>query len=73
MILPFKYKGYQVELKGVITPLTSQVKFRFSNETDDNNHVLVLNTDKDRKPYNVVNKIKRSVDDRLRYLEQTRS
>ena len=73
MILPFEYKGYQVELKGEISPLTSQVKFRFSNETDDNNHVLVLNTDKDRKPYNVVNKIKRSVDDRLRYLAQTRS
>jgi hypothetical protein len=72
MILPFKYKGYQVELKGEISPLTSQVKFRFSNETDDNSHVLVLNTDKDRKPYNVVNKIKRSVDDRLRYLAQTR-
>ena len=47
MILPFKYKGYEVELKGEISPLTSQVKFRFSNETDDNNHVLVLNTDKD--------------------------
>ena len=73
MILPFKYKGYQVELKGVITPLTSQVKFSFTNETDDNNHVLVLNTDKDSLPYNVVNKIKRSVDDRLRYLEQTRA
>ena len=73
MILPFKYKGYQVELKGEISPLTSQVKFRFSNETDDNNHVLVLNTDKDRLPYNVVNKLKRSVDDRLRYLEQTRA
>ena len=73
MIVPFKYKGYHVELKGVITPLTSQVKFRFSNETDNNSHVLVLNTDKDRKPYNVVNKIKRSVDDRLRYLAQTRS
>jgi len=73
MILPFKYKGYEVELKGEISPLTSQVKFRFSNETDDNNHVLVLNTDKDRKPYNVVNKLKRSVDDRLRYLAQTRS
>ena len=73
MILPFKYKGYQVELKGVITPLTSQIKFSFKNETDDNNHVLVLNTDKDRLPYNVVNKIKRSVDDRLRYLEQTRA
>ena len=73
MILPFKYKGYEVELKGVITPLTSQVAFRFSNETDSNYHVLTLNTDKDRKPYNVVNKLKRSVDDRLRYLEQTRS
>ena len=73
MILPFKYKGYQVELKGEISPLTSQVKFRFSNETDDNNHVLMLNTNKDRLPYNVVNKLKRSVDDRLRYLEQTRA
>ena len=73
MILPFKYKGYEIELKGVITPLTSQIKFSFKNETDDNNHVLVLNTDKDRLPYNVVNKIKRSVDDRLRYLEQTRA
>ena len=73
MILPFKYKGYHVELKGVITPLTSQVKFRFSNETDNNSHVLMLNTDKDRLPYNVIKKLKRSVDDRLRYLEQTRS
>ena len=73
MILPFKYKGYEIELKGVITPLTSQIKFSFKNETDDNNHVLVLNTDKDRLPYNVINKIKRSVDDRLRYLEQTRA
>ena len=73
MILPFKYKGYEIELKGVITPLTSQIKFSFKNETDDNHHVLVLNTDKDRLPYNVVNKIKRSVDDRLRYLEQTRA
>ncbi len=73
MIVPFKYKGYHVELKGVITPLTSQVKFRFSNETDNNSHVLVLNTDKDRLPYNVIKKLKRSVDDRLRYLEQTRS
>ena len=73
MIVQFKYKGYHVELKGVITPLTSQVKFRFSNETDNNSHVLVLNTDKDRLPYNVIKKLKRSVDDRLRYLEQTRS
>ena len=73
MILPFKYKGYHVELKGEISPLTSQVKFRFSNETDNNSHVLVLNTDKDRLPYNVIKKLKRSVDDRLRYLEQTRS
>lgn len=73
MIIPFKYKGYHVELKGVITPLTSQVKFRFSNETDNNSHVLLLNTDKDRLPYNVIKKLKRSVDDRLRYLEQTRS
>ena len=73
MILPFKYKGYEVELKGVITPLTSQIKFSFKNETDDNNHVLVLNTDKDRLPYNVVKKLKRSVDDRLRYLDQTSS
>ena len=73
MILPFKYKGYEIELKGVITPLTSQIKFSFKNETDDNNHVLVLNTNKDRLPYNVVNNIKRSVDDRLRYLAQTRS
>ena len=73
MIVPFKYKGYHVELKGVITPLTSQVKFRFSNETDNNSHVLLLNTDKDRLPYNVIKKLKRSVDDRLRYLEQTRA
>ena len=73
MILPFKYKGYHVELKGEISPLTSQVKFRFSNETDNNSHVLLLNTDKDRLPYNVIKKLKRSVDDRLRYLEQTRS
>ena len=73
MIVPFKYKGYHVELKGEISPLTSQVKFRFSNETDNNSHVLVLNTDKDRLPYNVIKKLKRSVDDRLRYLEQTRS
>ena len=73
MIVPFKYKGYHVELKGVITPLTSQVKFRFSNETDNNSHVLMLNTDKDRLPYNVIKKLKRSVDDRLRYLEQTRA
>jgi hypothetical protein len=73
MIVPFKYKGYHVELKGVITPLTSQVKFRFSNETDNNSHVLILNTDKDRLPYNVIKKLKRSVDDRLRYLEQTRA
>ena len=73
MILPFKYKGYHVELKGEISPLTSQVKFRFSNETDNNSHVLVLNTDKDRLPYNVIKKLKRSGDDRLRYLEQTRS
>ena len=72
MIIPFKYKGYHVELKGVITPLTSQVKFRFSNETDNNSHVLMLNTDKDRLPYNVIKKLKRSVDDRLRYLAQTR-
>ena len=73
MILPFKYKGYHVELKGEISPLTSQVKFRFSNETDNNSHVLLLNTDKDRLPYNVIKKLKRSVDDRLRYLEQTRA
>ena len=72
MILPFKYKGYEVELKGEISPLTSQVKFRFSNETDNNSHVLLLNTDKDRLPYNVIKKLKRSVDDRLRYLAQTR-
>jgi len=73
MIIPFKYKGYHVELKGEISPLTSQVKFRFSNESDNNTHVLMLNTDKDRLPYNVIKKLKRSVDDRLRYLEQTRS
>ena len=72
-MIPFKYKGYNIKIRGTITPDTSQVKFSFSNETDDNNHVLIMNTNADKQYHNVVNKIKRSVDDRLRYLEQTKA
>jgi hypothetical protein len=70
-MIPFKFKGYNVKIEGVITPSTDQVKFSFSNGVDDNIHILKLNTINDKKWVNVVNKIQRSINDRIRYLQQT--
>ena len=69
-MIPFKYLGYDVEIKGPISPLTSEVKFTFKNATDDNTHILKLNTSKDKLYHNVINKIKNSIRARLLYLQQ---
>ena len=69
-MIPFKYKGYDIKIEGVITPSTDRVKFTFSNGIDDNSYFLKLNTSEDKKWHNVVNKIKNSVNARLLYLEQ---
>ena len=70
-MIPFKFKGYDIKVEGVITPSTDCVKFTFSNGVDDNSYFLKLNTPDDKKWHNVVNKIKRSINDRIRYLKQT--
>ena len=69
-MIPFKYKGYDIKIEGVITPSTDRVKFTFSNGIDDNSYFLKLNTSEDKKWHNVVNKIKKSINARLLYLEQ---
>jgi hypothetical protein len=69
-MIPFKYKGYDIKIEGVITPSTDRVKFTFSNGIDDNSYFLKLNTSEDKKWHNVVNKIKNSVNARLLYLKQ---
>ena len=69
-MIPFKYKGYDIKIEGVITPSTDRVKFTFSNGIDDNSYFLKLNTLEDKKWHNVVKMIKNSVNARLLYLKQ---
>ena len=69
-MIPFKYLGYDVEIKGPISPLTSQVVFTFNNATDENKHILKLNTESDKLYHNVIKKIKNSIRARLLYLQQ---
>jgi len=69
-MIPFKYKGYDIKIEGVITPSTERVKFTFSNGIDDNSYFLKLNTLEDKKWHNVVKMIKNSVNARLLYLKQ---
>ena len=71
-MIPFKYLGYNVKIEGPISPSTSQVVFTFNNATDENKHVLKLNTQQDKLYHNVIKKIKNSIRARLLYLQQQR-
>jgi hypothetical protein len=66
-MIPFKYKGYQVTI-GNIANVT---KVTATNGTDDCSWLFNIDTAHQAKWDVFVKRVKKTVDDRLRYIKQT--
>tara|TARA_R110000751_G_scaffold165280_1_gene271285 strand:- start:96 stop:302 length:207 start_codon:yes stop_codon:yes gene_type:complete len=66
-MIDIKYKGYKIEITGAIAPVT---KVRVYNNTDDNTWIFNNHNPKDLLFPIFINKVKRTINDRLRYLDQ---
>ena len=69
MAIPFKYKGYTVEVGNIAN--TTRVKV--DNGIDSCTWLISVNTPRESLWYNFVNKVKKAVDDRIRYLDQQKN
>jgi len=67
-MLPFKYKGYEIKIRNTISDRTA---VRISNNVEDHNYIFSIRTVKEKLFGNLVNRIKRTVDDLIRYKQQT--
>ena len=67
-MIPFKYKGYDIKINGTISDRTS---VRMSNFVEDHNYIFSIRTEKEKLSPNLVKRIKRTVDDLIRYKQQT--
>lgn len=66
-MIPFKYKGYQIEIVGAVAPTT---KVKAYNNTDDNIFYFKNFNKSDLLFHNFINKVKKCIDKRIQYLEQ---
>tara|TARA_R100001132_G_C3252109_1_gene78944 strand:+ start:839 stop:1045 length:207 start_codon:yes stop_codon:yes gene_type:complete len=66
-MIDIKYKGYKIEIAGAIAPVTT---VRAYNNTDDNKWIFRNHNPKDLLFHIFINKVKRTINDRLRYLDQ---
>jgi hypothetical protein len=67
-MIPFKYKGYNIKINGTIHSRTS---VKISNYVEDHLYIFSIRTVKEKLFANLVNRIKRTVDDLIRYKQQT--
>lgn len=68
MAIPFKYKGYTVEVGNI----SNTTKVRAHNNADDCTWLINVNTHAESLWHNFVTKVKKTIDDRIRYLDQTK-
>ena len=67
-MIPFKYKGYDIKIRGTISDRTS---VQMSNFVEDHNYIFSIRTEQEKLFHNLVKRIKKTVDDLIRYKEQT--
>ena len=67
-MIPFKYKGYEIKIR---TTISDRVAVRISNYIEDHNYIFSIRTVKEKLFSNLVNRIKRTVDDLIRLKQQT--
>jgi hypothetical protein len=67
-MIPFKYKGYDIKINGTISDRTY---VRVSNFVEDHNYIFSIRTAQEKLFHNLVKRIKRTVDDLIRYKQQT--
>jgi len=67
-MIPFKYKGYNIKINGTIHSRTS---VKISNYVEDHLYIFSIRTVKEKLFSNLVNRIKRTVDDLIRLKQQT--
>ena len=66
-MINIKYKGYNIEIMGAVAPITT---VRAYSNTDDNKWIFKNHNPKDLLFHVFINKVKRTINDRLRYLAQ---
>tara|TARA_R100001086_G_C11721557_1_gene227051 strand:- start:396 stop:602 length:207 start_codon:yes stop_codon:yes gene_type:complete len=66
-MINIKYKGYNIEIMGAVAPITT---VRAYSNTDDNKWIFKNHNPKDLLYHVFINKVKRTINDRLRYLAQ---
>jgi len=67
-MIPFKYKGYNIKINGTIN---SRASVKISNYVEDHLYIFSIRTVKEKLFSNLVNRIKRTVDDLIRLKQQT--
>lgn len=67
-MIPFKYKGYDIKITGTVSNRTS---VRISNYEEDHTYIFSIRTAQEKLFHNLVKRIKRTVDDLIRYNLQT--
>ncbi len=67
-MIPFKYKGYDIKIRGTISDRTS---VQMSNFVEDHQYIFSIRTEQEKLFHNLVKRIKKTVDDLIRYKEQT--
>jgi hypothetical protein len=66
-MIPFKYKGYNIKIRNTISDRTA---VRISNNVEDHNYIFSIRTEQEKLFANLINRIKKTVDDLIRYKQQ---
>tara|TARA_R110002111_G_scaffold52217_4_gene91192 strand:+ start:1834 stop:2049 length:216 start_codon:yes stop_codon:yes gene_type:complete len=67
-MIPFKYKGYNIKINGTIQSRTS---VKISNYVEDHLYIFSIRTEQEKLFANLINRIKKTVDDLIRLKQQT--
>jgi hypothetical protein len=67
-MIPFKYKGYDIKINGTVSDRTS---VKISNNVEDHLYIFSIRTVQEKLFHNLVKRIKTTVDDLIRYKQQT--
>ena len=67
-MIPFKYKGYEIKIRNTISDRTA---VRISNNVEDHNYIFSIRTEQEKLFANLINRIKKTVDDLIRLKQQT--
>ena len=66
-MIPFKYKGYNIKIRNTISDRTA---VRISNNVEDHNYIFSIRTEQEKLFANLINRIKKTIDDLIRYKQQ---